>query len=130
MKAGARSLGPCQDELHNIFRWLRGFLSEQHCHKDRTVSLRGVVYEVDASLVGETVSLRFDPSRVGKPVELWVKGRKVGVAKPVDAYANCFVKRDNEVRSVLRADSGAPPPPQGLRLRDFGSRELADQGES
>jgi transposase InsO family protein len=105
------------------------FEEKRKVHKDRTVSLRGVVYEVDASLVGETVSLRFDPSRVGKPVELWVKGRKVGLAKPVDAYANCFVKRDNEVRSVLRADRVAPNPPEGLRLRDFDVVEHHDQGE-
>jgi hypothetical protein len=81
--------------------------------------LRGVVYEVDATLVGETVTLRFDPSRIGKPVEIWWNGRKTGLARRVDAYANCFVKRDNDVRSNLRADKAASPPPQGLRLRDF-----------
>jgi len=96
------------------------FEEKRKVHKDRTVSLRGLVYEVDAALVGETVTLRFDPSRIGKPVEIWSKGRKTGVARPVDAYANCFVKRDSEVRSALRVDGeAAPPPPQGLRLRDF-----------
>jgi putative transposase len=96
------------------------FEEKRKVHKDRTVSLRGVVYEVDAVLVGETVTLRFDPSRIGKPVEIWCKGRKVGLARRVDAYANCFVKRDNEVRSTLHiAGEAAPPPPQGLRLRDF-----------
>jgi len=104
------------------------FEEKRKVHKDRTVSLRGVVYEVDASLVGETVSLRFDPSRIGKPVELWLKGRKVGLARRVDVYANCFVKRDNEVRDILRTDSSAPPPPEGLRLRDFGGSD--DEGES
>ena len=96
------------------------FEEKRKVHKDRTVSLRGVVYEVDATLVGETVTLRFDPSRIVKPVEIWWKGRQTAVARRVDAYANCFVKRDNEVRSSLRADKAAAPPPQGLRLRDFG----------
>jgi hypothetical protein len=96
------------------------FEEKRKVHKDRTVSLRGVVYEVDAALVGETVTLRFDPSRIGKPVEIWWKGRKAALARRVDVYANCFVKRDNEVRSTLRIDGDtAPPPPQGLRLRDF-----------
>ena len=96
------------------------FEEKRKVHKDRTVSLRGVVYEVDAALVGETVTLRFDPSRIGKPVEVWWKGRKAALARRVNAYANCFVKRDNEVRSTLRIDGdAAPPPPQGLRLRDF-----------
>jgi transposase InsO family protein len=95
------------------------FEEKRQVHKDRTVSLRGVVYEVDAVLVGETVTLRFDPSRIGKPVEIWHKGRKVGQARTVDAYANCFVKRDNSVRTTLRVDGAAPAPAQGLRLRDF-----------
>jgi transposase InsO family protein len=95
------------------------FEEKRKVHKDRTVSLRGVVYEVDAVLVGETVTLRFDPSRIGKPVEVWVKGRRVALARRVDAYANCFVKRDSETRDSLRVDGAAPTPPEGLRLRDF-----------
>ena len=41
------------------------FLFEQkrRVHADRTVSLDGMAYEVDAMLVGETVTLRYDPSR-------------------------------------------------------------------
>jgi transposase InsO family protein len=95
------------------------FEEKRKVHKDRTVSLRGVVYEADASLVGETVTLRFDPSRLGKTVEIWHKGRKVEVARRVDAYANCFVKRNNERRAALDVDGAPPVPPEGLRLRDF-----------
>lgn len=104
------------------------FEEKRRVHKDRTVSLRGVVYEADAALVGETVTLRFDPSRIGKPVEVWWKGRKMGLARRVDLYANCFVKRDNEVRSNLRVDKAAAPPPQGLRLRDFGPDDGSSEG--
>jgi transposase InsO family protein len=96
------------------------FEERRKVHKDRTVSLRGVIYEVDAALVGETVTCRFDPSRIGKPIEIWHKGRKVELARRVDAYANCFVKRDSATRT-LRADDQAPEPPVGLRLRDFGT---------
>ena len=48
------------------------FLFEQKrkVQKDRTVSLNGVVYEVDAFLVGATVTLRFDPSLKGRPVQV------------------------------------------------------------
>jgi transposase InsO family protein len=95
------------------------FEEKRKVHKDRTVSLRGVVYEADAALVGETVTLRFDPARLGQPVQVWLRGRKEGVARRVDAYANCFVKRDNNDRSTLRVEGDAPPVPQGLRLRDF-----------
>jgi len=104
------------------------FEEKRKVHKDRTVSLRGVVYEVDAALVGETVTLRFDPARLGKPVEVWSKGRKVAIARQVDVYANCFVKRDNETRSALRVEGdAAEAPPEGLRLRDFDGGNEGDR---
>ncbi len=96
------------------------FLFEQkrRVQKDRTVSLRGVVYEVDAALVGETVTLRFDPARLGRPVQVWHRGRLVHEAKRVDAYANCFVKR-NRPSATLSTSTPPDAPPPGLRLRDF-----------
>ena len=94
------------------------FEEKRKVARDRTVSLRGALYEVDAMLVGQTVTLRFDPTRPERKVEVWHVGRKVGAAKPVDAYANCFVKRDHATKSL--SSSRAPEaPPEGLRLRDF-----------
>jgi transposase InsO family protein len=94
------------------------FEEKRKVARDRTVSLRGALYEVDAILVGQTVTLRFDPTRPERKVEVWHVGRKVGAAKPVDAYANCFVKRDHATKSL--SPSRAPEaPPEGLRLRDF-----------
>jgi transposase InsO family protein len=94
-------------------------------HKDRTLSLDGVVYEVDAALVGEMVTVRFDPAKKGAPVDIWLAGRKVQSARLVDAYANCFVKRNNETREI-DADKRAAAPAPGLRLRDLGKRD--DEG--
>lgn len=97
------------------------FLFEQKrkVQKDRTVSLDGVLYEVDASLVGETVLLRYDPSRKAKAVYVWHRGERVQVAKPVDAYANCFVRRDRHL-----SDLGTPAEPaSGIKLSG-----LSDQG--
>lgn len=100
------------------------FLFEQKrkVQRDRTVSLNGIVYEVDASLVGETVTLRFDPQRRGRPVDVHFKGRKVEEAKRVDLYANCFVKRDHTTKA-LQPDRRLDDPPAGLSLRDLTSRE-------
>ena len=100
------------------------FLFEQKrkVQRDRTVSLNGIVYEVDASLVGETVTLRFDPQRRGRPVDVHFKGRKVEQAKRVDLYANCFVKRDHTTKA-LQPDRRLDDPPAGLSLRDLTSRE-------
>jgi transposase InsO family protein len=97
------------------------FEEKRKVQKDRTVSLHGAVYEVEASLVGETVTLRFDPSRPGRPLDVYFKGRRMEQAKPVDAYANCFVRRDHTTKA-LQADKPQDPP-AGLRLRDLHKRE-------
>lgn len=96
------------------------FLFEQkrRVARDRTVSLLGVVYEVDAALVGETVSLRFDPTRRGGPIDVWHAGKKLQTVRPLDAYANCFVRRNHETK--LLEPSRAPDlPAKTLRMRDL-----------
>lgn len=100
------------------------FLFEQkrRVQKDRTVSLLGVVYEVDASLVGSTVTLRFDPSRLGRPIDVYFEGRKIEQARRVDVYANCFVRRDHTTKA-LHPDQRPDEPPRGLSLRDLGREE-------
>jgi hypothetical protein len=76
------------------------FESRRKVQKDRTVSLNGVVYEIDASLVGETVTLRYNPADQGATIEVCHNGGFVQEAKRVDTYANCFVKRDRPSHSI------------------------------
>lgn len=94
------------------------FEAQRKVQKDRTVSLNGVVYEVDAALVGETVTLRFDPAAAPeRPVQVCHKDQRIALAKPVETYANCFVKR-HRPSSTLSTDAPAPAPsPSRLRLR-------------
>jgi putative transposase len=94
------------------------FEAQRKVQKDRTVSLNGVLYEVDAALVGEKVTLRFDPSAAPeRPVQVCHQGRFVEQAKPVQTYANCFVKR-NRPSWTLDVDGPAPEPsPSALKLR-------------
>ncbi len=96
------------------------FLFEQkrRVQKDRTVSLDGVLYEVDAALVGEGVVLRYDPSKRGAPIDVWHQGKQVCTARVVDAYANCFVKRNHERKTLEPAAAPRAPKP-GLRMRDL-----------
>jgi len=92
-------------DLDDLFLWE----AKRKVKKDRTVSLHGVVYEVDAALVDTTVTLRYAPQKQkrGAPVQVWAEGRKVGDASVVDVRQNCFVKRN------------APPSAdRGLRFRD------------
>lgn len=109
---------PPQEDLDELF------LSEakRKVQKDRTISLNGLVYEVDAALVGTTVTLRFDPSNPGRAIQVCAPGQGPRTAKVVDVYANCFVKRERPSRT-LTASSAAPPPPAGLRLSELGDDE-------
>ena len=101
------------------------FEAERKVQKDRTVSLNGVVYEVDAALVGEKVTLRFDPGAPPqRPVQVCHAGKLIELASPVQTYANCFVKRDRP-SWTLSADGPAPQPaPSALRLRELPDQAL------
>lgn len=107
------------------------FLFEQkrRVQADRTVSLDGVAYEVDATLVGETVVLRYDPSRPReqRAVQIWHRGKQIQVARRVDVYANCFVKR-NHATKALQPSKPADSPQNTMRLSDFDGEQAASDG--
>jgi hypothetical protein len=82
------------------------FEAKRKVQKDRTISLNGLVYEIDAALVGETITLRYNPAHQSKSIEVCHHGRFIHKAKLVDAYANCFVKRDRPSSTIEdKADS-------------------------
>ncbi len=103
--------------------------AKRKVQKDRSVSLDGLLYEIDASLVNETVLLRYDPAgRRGQSLKVWHKGRFIHEAKLVNAYANCYVKRNRPSQNPQPAASApvpaelataAPAPLPGLRLADM-----------
>ncbi len=86
------------------------FESKRKVHKDRTVSLNGMVYEIDAALVGETVTLRYNPAQQGKCIEVCHNNEFVQEAKLVDTYANCFVKRDRPSSTTLEVGQDKETP--------------------
>lgn len=104
------------------------FLAEQrrNVRADRTVTLDGVAFEVDAALVGERVTLRFDPARRPdkRTVEVWHQGRRVELARRVDVLANCFVKRNATTRDLELPKDVSTVLPDGLAMRD-----LVDSGD-
>lgn len=77
------------------------FEAKRKVRKDRTVSLDGIDYEVEASLVDEKVTLRFDPKN-RTTVQVVFEGRRFGDAKPVDVHANCFVKREKSDKAGVK----------------------------
>jgi putative transposase len=112
------------------------FLAEvaRKVQRDRTVTLDGAAFEVDASLVGETVQLRFDaataPDR--RTVQVWYRGKPVERAKRVDLLANTQVKRNahshllEEKRGPDRPsldEPARPAVPQGMAMRSLDDDE-------
>ena len=91
------------------------FEDQRTVQNDRTVSLHGRVFEVDAALTGQRVTLRYDPSRPDAPVQVVHQGQPIGQARQVDLYANCFVKRQRRT-GALEADRQAQPPVSALSL--------------
>jgi transposase InsO family protein len=103
------------------------FLFEQkrRVQRDRTVSLDGLLYEVDATLVGDVVVLRYDPSKRGAPIDVWQGGKKVHTARVVDAYANCFVKRNHGTK-LVEPEAGPNVATPALRMSDIDRRDSGD----
>ena len=79
------------------------FEAKRRVMKDRTLSLNGRLYEVDAVLVGQTVTLRYDPQAPpSRPIEVVHDGHSAGLATRLDAYANTAVKRHRPSSQLTR----------------------------
>ena len=94
------------------------FTDKRKVQKDRTVSLNGTVYEVDAALVGDAVTIKHDPANPGGPVDIFLDGKRIQTAKVVDVYANCRIKRDHHTKA-LTPDMAPDLPESTLKLRDM-----------
>lgn len=97
------------------------FDAKRRVARDRTVTLDGVAFEVDAALVGQVVTLRYDPARAPnkRTVEVWYVGKRVEIARRLDALSNCFVRR-NKTRDAIEVDGEAHADvPEGNAMRDL-----------
>ena len=100
------------------------FEVRRRVHKDRTVSLNGRVYEVDAVLVGERVTLRYDPEAPpSRPLEVVHDGKPAGKATRLDAYANTAVRRTYPAREIEAAEPAPEPRPSPLAMRRLRDRK-------
>jgi putative transposase len=96
------------------------FEAKRRVQRDRTVSLNGMLFEADAALVGHIVVLRYDPSApASRGVELWHEGKFVCRATALDAYANCFVRRNRPTQTIDPETPAAAPRNTGLALREL-----------
>ena len=89
-------------------------------HKDSTFTLQGVLYEVDSSLIGEHVQLRYDASvpPLRRRVTVSLDGKPCGEAHIVDTYANTHVRRSyNSDHLVVEKQSQESPPQPSTPLK-------------
>ena len=94
------------------------FEAKRRVMKDRTVSLHGRLYEVDAILVGHSITLRYDPQApASRPLQVRHDGRRAGEATRLDAYANTAVKRDRSSWHAQPDDPAPEPRPSPLAMQ-------------
>ena len=104
------------------------FEVKRHVQRDRTVSLNGTLFEVDAALVGQTVTLRYDPAQpASRGIEVWHQERFIARATVLDAYANCFVRRNRPTQNIDPDAPPAAPRNSSLALRDLPPNKPNDQ---
>jgi len=104
------------------------FETKRRVQRDRTVSLNGTLFEVDAALMGHTVTLRYDPSApISRGIEVWHDGRFVERARVLDAYANCFVRRNRPTQAIEVDTPALAPRSPGLSLRDLRGHKPDDK---
>jgi len=89
-------------------------------HKDSTLTLDGVLYEVDSTLIAERITLRYDSSVPPQRRRLMVfhDGKPCAEARMVDAYANTRVRRGSMYKDLI-VDSPPDelPPATAVPLR-------------
>ena len=125
-----RYLDPTTD-LDDLFL----FEAKRRVMKDRTLSLHARLYEVDAVLVGETVTLRYDPDAPpSRPIEVVHDGQPAGLATRLDAYEYRRQTRPTLLAAPLRhptvgvvpfaTDDAKPQGEQLMYLRHFALTRL------
>ena len=79
-------------------------------HKDSTLTLQGMLYEVPSVLIGERVNLSYDPFLPAHKRTLLVshQGQESGTARIVDSYANAKVRRGNLLKDPVIQQSEDP----------------------
>jgi putative transposase len=115
-EAGAPFTHATDAQLTEAFKW------EEHrkVRKTATVSLHGNTYQVEADLVGRTVSLVFDPFDL-TTVEVRWKGKPAGFAVPRTIGRNAHPK--------ARPEQPPPPAPPATGIDYLGLLETAHDAE-
>ena len=112
-------------DLHDLFL----LEAKRRVMKDRTVSLNGRLYGVDAHLVGQ-LTLRYDPNAPPqRAIGVVHDGQDAGLATHLDAYANTAVKRHRPSGQLQCDTPPDQPAPSPLSLRNLKENKRAKDSE-
>ncbi len=116
-QAGPSTLRPAPDPglLSQAFRWA----VQRTVTATRTISLHGNLYEVDPSLVGRRIELRYDPTDLTK-ITVWVGDEPAGQAIPAELRTHVDPKLRGQTPT-------APGPATGVRYLDALLAEHTEQ---
>jgi hypothetical protein len=104
------------------------FETTRKVNNDRTVSLNGKLFEVDATLVGSRVTLRYNPAKPDASIHVVHEGKFIELARQVDIYANCHVKRHRR-SDIIDSDKPVPQSSPSLSLRSLKQNNSNTSGE-
>jgi len=79
-------------------------------HKDSTVTVEGALFEVPSTLIGERITVHYDPhlSPQQRRPQIVHDGHSLGEARLVDSYANAQVRRGGLQQEVQLSDAQCP----------------------
>lgn len=82
-------------------------------YKDSTFTLDGVMYEAPQNLVGEKITVMYDPFKEIRQLRISSNGVDHGYAQPVDSYANTRIRRSTTTKQPeeIGPDSQEIPEP-------------------
>lgn len=104
------------------------FETTRKVNNDRTVSLNGKLFEVDATLVGSRVTLRYNPAKPDASIHVVHEGKFIEMARQVDIYANCHIKRHRR-SDIIDSDKPVPQSSPSLSLRSLKQSNSNTSGE-
>jgi len=72
-------------------------------YKDNTFSLDGNLYEIPGILVGERITLKYDPISKN-PIHVYHKNKHYADARKLDTYGNSKIKRDTQSKLICEKE--------------------------
>lgn len=74
-------------------------------YKDATFTLDGIMYEAPQNMVGEKITVMFDPFKEIRRLRIFMDGVDHGLAQAVDSYANTKIRRSSSTKQLEAVDS-------------------------